>query len=69
MNQGWIYQAMKKLNEQGLIHFSEGKPFEAGRLLMPPLGSLTLRCIKDLAQRVREIQRNSLECIGEEDCI
>ena len=28
-------------------------------LLMPPLGSLTLRCIKDIGQRVREIQCNS----------
>ena len=58
------------MSEEGYIYISDGKPFEPGKRFIAPLGSYTLRRINAiLAQRVREIQRNSLERIGEEDCI
>ena len=59
------------MNEEGYIYFSdESKSFEPGKRFIAPLGSYTHRGINViLAQRVREIQRNSLERIGEEDCI
>ena len=51
-NRGWIYRSIKKLHEEGLIYFCEGKSFEAGKLYMTLYSSDILRRInKDLAER------------------
>ena len=55
-NRGWIYRAIRKLNEEAYISFSEGKPFEPGRRYIAILGRITLRRINSiLARRVRGI--------------
>ena len=69
-NRGWIYRAIRKLNEESYVSFSEGKSFEPGRLYLGLYGKCTLRRINAiLARRIREIRRNSYELVGEEDCI
>lgn len=65
MSRCWIYKAIKRLAEQGHIFFSEGKPFEPGRLFIAPLGEYSLRRINtNLARKVRELRKemNSLIC-------
>ena len=69
-NRGWIYKAIRMLSKEGYLYFSEGKPFEPGRLYMSLCGSHTFRRINTiLARRIRGIQKdmNSLTCV--EDCV
>jgi DNA-binding MarR family transcriptional regulator len=55
-NRGWIYRAIRKLNEAGYISFWEGKPFKPGRLYLGLYGKHTLRRINTiLARRIRGI--------------
>jgi len=60
-NRGWIYRAIRKLNEKSYISFWKGKPFEAGRLYVAVLGRITLRRINAiLTRRIRGIRGDSL---------
>ena len=69
-NRGWIYRTIRKLDKESFIFFSEGRPFEAGRIYMGSLGIYTLiRINTDLAQRIREIRKDSNRCISVEDGI
>jgi DNA-binding MarR family transcriptional regulator len=56
-NRSWIYRAIRKLDKEAYICFSEGKSFKPGRLYMSLYGSHTLRRINTiLARRIREIE-------------
>lgn len=59
MNLGWI--SLRKSKEEGYISLWEGRAFEAGRIYMGLLGTVTLRRINaTLARSIQEIYCKSM---------